>query len=468
MYSWQEPTDLPADPIHLCSRLQHTDCPVLLHSGMRIGAYGDWSIVACNPALMLRSKGDEVSVEVRDGSGGEGRPPEACGDALETLERLWQSCPAPTEHSPLPFRGGFIGYLSYDLGRLLEPLPATARDDLAAPDMLLGLYTAALVVDHRAQLTWACGYSAHSREAAQAAARTLEQTARAGCPEPRDGGSATDGRLTGNFTREQYLQALRRTIEYIYAGDIFQANLSQRFQGTVRITPWELYRRFSEINPAPFAAYLGFDDIQLVSASPERFVLVREGLVETRPIKGTRPRGTDPAADQALARELLASEKDAAELTMIVDLERNDLGRVCRFGSVEVPQLVVLESYPTVHHLVATVVGRLRPEASNVDLLRATLPGGSITGAPKIRAMEIIEELEPTRRGPYTGCIGYLGLDGRVDLNIVIRTIAVLDRTAYFQVGGGIVADSDPEDEYIETLVKGRAPARALDAGLPQ
>jgi para-aminobenzoate synthetase component 1 len=228
------------------------------------------------------------------------------------------------------------------------------------------------------------------------------------------------------------------------------------------LAPYELYRRLREINPAPFAGFLNFDGVAVVSASPERFLQVCGDRVETRPIKGTRPRGGDPASDEARAQELLGSAKDQAEHVMIVDLERNDLGRVCRFGTVRVSELAALEKYATVFHLASTVEGRLRPGTEVVDLLKATFPGGSITGAPKVRAMEIIDEIEPTRRSVYTGSMGYLGFDGNIDLNIVIRTILVKERKAYFQVGGAVVYDSDPEAEYVETLDKAQALVRAL------
>jgi para-aminobenzoate synthetase component 1 len=243
--------------------------------------------------------------------------------------------------------------------------------------------------------------------------------------------------------------------EYIIAGDIFQANLSQRFQAPLRKAPFELYRRLRRRNPAPFAAYLGFDGVTVLSASPERFLrLDHTRQVETRPIKGTRPRGLVPMHDAALGRALAESEKDRAENVMIVDLLRNDLSRVCRPGTVRVPELFALEQHPTVHHLVSTVVGELEPEADAVDLVRAAFPGGSITGAPKVRAMEIIAELEPTRRGVYCGSIGYLSATGAMDTSIVIRTFVAADGELYFQAGGGIVADSDPELEYRETLDK--------------
>ncbi|MBA7687896.1 Aminodeoxychorismate synthase component 1 [subsurface metagenome] len=258
------------------------------------------------------------------------------------------------------------------------------------------------------------------------------------------------------------------TREYICAGDIFQANISQRFETDLPIPPYELYRRLRQINPAPFANYFNFEGISVVGASPERFLKVHKDWVETRPIKGTRPRGKTPAQDRALARRLLSSLKDRAENVMIVDLERNDIGRVCRYGTVKVTELAILETYPTVFHLTSTVVGRLSEGKGRIDLLKATFPGGSITGAPKVRAMEIIDELEPTRRSVYTGSLGYLSFGGDMDLNIVIRTILVKEGRVYFQVGGGIVYDSEPEEEYMETLDKARALIQALAQKLNQ
>ncbi len=271
-------------------------------------------------------------------------------------------------------------------------------------------------------------------------------------------------RLSSNFTRPAYLAAIRRTKDYISAGDIYQVNLSQRLSAPLTTSPWQLYDRLARENPSPFAAYFRTPDATIISCSPERFLQVRGREVETRPIKGTRPRGATPEEDARLAQELLSSEKDRAENVMIVDLERNDLGRVCEFGSVHVPELFAIEQYATVHHLVSTVRGRLRPGATALDCLRESFPGGSITGAPKVRAMEIIEELEPTRRGVYTGAIGYLCFSGDMDTNIVIRTIVIQNGLAHFQVGGGIVADSVPEAEYQETMDKARALTRALAA----
>ena len=269
--------------------------------------------------------------------------------------------------------------------------------------------------------------------------------------------------VRSNFTRDGYLEAVARVIDYVFAGDIFQANLSQRLEAPLVGTPLELYRRLRHRNAAPFAAYLDFGDLAIASSSPERFLRVDpDGRVETRPIKGTRPRGLSPEHDAALAQALVESGKDRAENVMIVDLLRNDLSRVCRPGSVRVPELFALEHYPTVHHLVSTVVGELAPAQGPVDVLRAAFPGGSITGAPKVRAMQIIAELEPTQRAVYCGSIGYLSRTGALDTSIVIRTYLVLGRDVYVQVGGGIVADSDPDEEYQETLDKARGLVVAL------
>jgi para-aminobenzoate synthetase component 1 len=277
-------------------------------------------------------------------------------------------------------------------------------------------------------------------------------------------GSADIG-LRSTFTHRGYLDAVTRVRDYIIAGDIFQANLSQRFQSRLPESGFELYQRLRRRNPAPFAAYLDLGDLQVLSASPERFLRLdpERRQVETRPIKGTRPRGLGPMHDAALGRALAESEKDRAENVMIVDLLRNDLSRVCRPGTVRVPELFALEHHPTVHHLVSTVVGELEAGADAVDLIRAAFPGGSITGAPKVRAMEIIAELEPTRRGVYCGSIRYISTSGAMDSSIAIRTYLALRGQVYFQAGGGIVADSDPRSEWQETQHKARAILRAAE-----
>jgi len=400
-----------------------------LDSALVEGRLGRFSFLGARPRIFVSSKGRsvrwfEAGVERR-----------LRRNPFALLRSLINSHGIERREHPVPFVGGLVGYLGYDLCHFVERLPRTARDDIRLPDMCFG--------------------GVAEVEALLAAAR------------PADGEEwlpASVGPIVGNFTRERYLAAVRRAKDYIAAGDIFQVNLSQRFSTRLAVGPAELYRRLRRANPAPFAAYLSLDHVggAVLSSSPERFLKVVDGHVETRPIKGTRPRGRTPEEDQRQAAELRASVKDAAELTMIVDLERNDLGRVCDYGSVVVTEHKALETYASVFHLVSTVEGKLHQGRDLVDLLKATFPGGSITGAPKIRAMEIIDELEPTQRSVYTGSIGYIGLDGTCDLNIAIRTILVRGSRAFFQVGGGIVADSDPEAEYRETLDKGRRLFAAL------
>jgi para-aminobenzoate synthetase len=273
--------------------------------------------------------------------------------------------------------------------------------------------------------------------------------------------------IAPNVSHAQYLSDLKRIIDYIYAGDIYQANLTQRFSMVWEGDAWDLYSQLHRQNPAPFAAFLPYSDFQILCSSPERFICIQtDGQIETRPIKGTRPRGKSPADDQSQAFELQNNPKDRAELTMIIDLERNDLGRICEFGTVIVPDFIKLEKYPTVWHLASTITGQLRRGLKPSDIIRAVFPGGSITGAPKIRAMEIIEELELYKRGIYTGSIGYMGFDGAWDFNIVIRTILLKNGKAYIHVGGGIVADSIPESEYNETLDKAKALFQVLKGRL--
>ena len=434
-----------------------------LDSGMDPQKLGRSSFMGSDPFLILRSRGDRVSL-IRDGveEVRRGSPFDILGELLEAY-RLDGGC------APIPFLGGAVGYFGYDLCHFIERLPARAVDDLQLPECYLAFYDAAVAFDHLENKMYLVSTGLpeqeESRRQKMAAKRLRELKNRVLNRVPvavsaRDADSRMV--LKSNFSHEGYLQAVATAREYICAGDIFQVNLSQRFETDLGIAPYELYRRLREINPAPFANYFNFDGVSIVGASPERFLRVRGDWVETRPIKGTKPRGKTPEEDKKLAQELLSSAKDRAENVMIVDLERNDIGRVCRYGTVKVTELAILETYPTVFHLTSTVVGRLSQGKNRHDLLKATFPGGSITGAPKVRAMEIIDELEPTRRSVYTGSLGYLSFSGNMDLNIVIRTILVKNGRAYFQVGGAIVYDSEPEAEYLETLDKGRALMQAL------
>jgi para-aminobenzoate synthetase component 1 len=349
----------------------------------------------------------------------------------------------------LPFTGGAVGYFGYDLGRRIERLPVAAG---RVPDMVVGVYDWALVVDHIAQRSWLAG---QGRDAATQMewARWVEVFSMPRAPAARVGFRA-QGPWMIEPDGADYAHAFEHVQRYIRDGDCYQVNLARRFSVATCGDPWEGYRRLRRDNAAPFGAYLHLPGMQVLSASPERFLQVRDGQVETRPIKGTRPRAADAREDGLLAEALRASPKDRAENLMIVDLLRNDIGKVCAIGSVAVPALFEAESFATVHHLVSTVTGRLGAGRSALDLLRACLPGGSITGAPKRRAMEIIEELEPGPRGVYCGAIGYVGFDGAMDTNIAIRTLVQRGDEACFWAGGGIVADSRCEEEFEETLYK--------------
>ncbi|MEW6034504.1 MAG: aminodeoxychorismate synthase component I [Chloroflexota bacterium] len=438
-----------------------------LDSGMDPQRLGRYSFLGSDPFLVLKSKGRRVSLS----SQGEER--EEYGDPFDRLRALLATYALDSSDSPVPFNGGIVGYFSYDLCHFMERLPSAAADDLRIPECYLCLYDAIAAFDHlegRAYIV-STGFpeleeGCRLRRAAERVAEIQDLLERARPAAPTADLTALVGRdglrLRSNFSHEEYLRVVQKAREYIIDGDIFQVNLSQRFETELAIMPYELYQRLRAANPAPFACYLSFNEVSLVGSSPERFLRLQGDLVETRPIKGTRPRGKAPSQDETLARALLSSPKDRAENIMIVDLERNDLGRVCRYGSVRVTELAVLEAFPKVFHLTSTVVGRMRHDKDRVDLLRATFPGGSITGAPKVRAMEIIDELEPTKRSVYTGSIGYLSFSGEMDLNIVIRSFIVKGGRAYFQVGGGIVYDSDPEDEYMETLHKARGLMDAL------
>ena len=366
----------------------------------------------------------------------------------------------------LPFIGGAVGYLSYDLGNYIEHLPRTAKDDTNVYDLYFGLYNLVIVIDHLENKTYIATPNLNiekeeklivdiENKIKKAEINGIEEI----CYEEKN---VEPIKLNSNFTKASFENSVRKVQDYIRQGDIYQANLTQRFNGKTTLSSYELYRDLRKVSPAPFGALLNFEHSKILSNSPERFIKCIDNKVETRPIKGTRPRGKTIEEDLRLQDELRNSEKDRAELLMIVDLERNDIGRVSKIGSVKVPELFVIEPYANVNHLVATVEGRLKDNLDCIDVIKATFPGGSITGAPKIRAMEIIDELEPTQRNVYTGSIGYIGFNGDMDLNIAIRTIIKQGENVYFQVGGGMTWDSNPEDEYQETLDKAKSIMKAL------
>lgn len=364
----------------------------------------------------------------------------------------------------LPFWGGAVGFLSYDVARYIEKLPILTDDDLGLPESRFIFPGTCLVFAHLTGKMYLivneiCDHD--SGASLDRARRRLDSLVLRliGEPESMDveNHSDTAPAVSANMDSHCYKKIVRRAKEYIYAGDIFQANLSVRFQVPAPGDPLALYERLVEINPPPFSSYLDFGTWQLVSSSPERLVRLRDGVVDTRPIAGTRRRGQDESEDEDLTADLILNEKERAEHVMLVDLERNDIGRVCRYGTVKPTELFTIEKYSHVIHIVSNIAGRMAEGKDQFDLVRATFPGGTITGCPKVRCMEIIEELEPTRRGPYTGSIGYFGFSGNADINIIIRTFTVTGGVAYVQAGAGIVADSDPAREYHESISKAAA-----------
>jgi len=421
-----------------------------LDSGMDHGKLGRFSFMGAEPFLILKSKGRLI--EITKGS----KTQRFIGNPFKVLKGLLKKYSSDLCSDEIPFTGGAVGYFSYDLCHFIEKLPSRAIDDIDIPDCWLGFYDDIVAIDNLKGKAWRINLST-----------TNDQRLTTNMV-PHYQPTTNDQRLTtsieSNFTKAAYISAINKAKDYIRNGDIYQVNLSQRFQTRLNSEPFELYKRLRSINPAPFAAYLDCGEAKIVSSSPERFLKVdaKKSNVETRPIKGTRPRGAAQFEDERLRQELLDSPKDRAEHIMIVDLERNDLGRISEYGSVKPTEFITLEEYSTVFHLVSTVSGTLKKDIDAVDCIGSCFPGGSITGAPKIRSMEIIDELEPTKRSAYTGAIGYVGFNGNMDTNIAIRTFIAKDNRLYFQVGGGIITDSDPEAEYQETLDKAKALIEAV------
>jgi len=474
-----EPLAPSLDVVEVFRRLSALPHVVFFDSAMRHPELGRYSFVAADPIEWLTAPAD--------GS-----------DALKNFGLRISDCGLKYKlfnpqskigypKSPLPpFAGGWAGMFGYELGRSLERMPAAAIDEFELPALAVGLYDVVVAFDHQQNSAWLVSQGIPETDSGarrdRAAARlstfrevlarpsraardpfsvSLALTAESLAPQYSVPGKAG---LTSNFSADAYRQAVRRAIDYIRAGDIFQVNLSQRLLHAATASALELYCRLRERNQAPFAGYLDGGEWQIASASPERFIRVEAGHVETRPIKGTRGRTRRPEADLYSADELRASEKDRAENVMIVDLLRNDLSRTCLPESIRVSQLCGLETYEYVQHLVSVVEGTLREDCTPLDLLRACFPGGSVTGAPKIRAMEIIAELEPTVRGAYCGSLGYISLDGQMDTSILIRTVTAARGWWQLPVGGAIVAQSSPRDEYNETWHKATGLLRSLTA----
>lgn len=412
---------------------------MLLHSGHADHPYSRFDILVADPVATLVTEGELTRITRETVI-------ESSGCPLSLLQQTLDELDLPADsHPDLPFQGGALGLFGYDLGRRFETLPQQAVDDISLPDMAVGLYDWAVIVDHHKQaVSLVCHGDAKARLAWLEAQR------------PPTG--QTPFRLTSdwraNMTALEYDAKFRQVQAYLHSGDCYQVNLAQRFQAHYQGDEWQAFTRLNAQNRAPFSAFMRLEQGAILSLSPERFIHLAEGEIQTRPIKGTLPRLTDPDDDRQQAEKLAASPKDRAENLMIVDLMRNDIGRVAEPGSVRVPELFVVEPFPAVHHLVSTITARLPASRSACDLLRAAFPGGSITGAPKVRAMAIIDELEPQRRNAWCGSIGYISLCGTMDTSITIRTLTAFDGQLYCSAGGGIVADSESAAEYQETFDK--------------
>jgi para-aminobenzoate synthetase component 1 len=424
---------------HYFSALQHLPWAMLLHSGHAEHTYNRFDILVADPCTTLVTQGENTRISDKTG--------ERCS-AQDPLLLLQQCMDAANLHPPfsdaLPFQGGALGLFGYDLGRRFETLPSQADKDIALPDMAIGIYDWALIVDHHLQQVTLLSHGDPDRRFAWLS----QQTALPAAP----------FRLTSawrsNMTRAQYGEKFRQVQAWLHSGDCYQVNLAQRFQASYEGDEWQAFVRMNHANRAPFSAFVRLEEGAVLSLSPERFIQIARDTIQTRPIKGTLPRLANPQDDARQAEKLAASPKDRAENLMIVDLMRNDIGRVAVPGSVRVPELFVVEPFPAVHHLVSTVTAKLPENLHASDVLRAAFPGGSITGAPKIRAMEIIDALEPQRRNAWCGSIGYLSFCGNMDTSITIRTLTAWQGQLYCSAGGGIVADSNEDAEYQETFDK--------------
>lgn len=420
-----------------------------------------YSFIGLNPFLSLNSKKNSIRVETAFHSF------KTKGEPFEYLEKIVNNYTVKNP-STFPFIAGGMGYFSYDLKDFIEKLSDKAKDDLKLFDMYFVFYRTLLIhdnLDPEHLYISALDMLSHKTEKT---CHLLEKIKKSLASRHTNSHKLKtrpfQPNLKLNFSKQEYLKAIKKIIAYIRAGDIYQACLSQRFETPWPFHPYSLYLKLNKINPAPFSAYMNFKKSKIISSSPELFLRLRDNIIETRPMKGTRPRGKTFKKDSILKKELEKSEKDKAELMMIMDLERNDLGKISIPGSIKVTKMRRIETYPTVFQAISVIKGKTRENISPVSILKAAFPGGSISGCPKIRAMEIIEELEPTKRNVYTGAIGYISFHNTMDLNIAIRTMIVKNKTAYFQAGGGITSDSIPEAEYKETLHKAKALIDSLKA----
>lgn len=446
-----------ADSAVLFAAIRDLPWPVFLDSANTTGNNSRFDIITADPFMTLQTRGANTSITARHT-----KPQQATEDPFLLLQNILQRyAQQPTD---LPFCGGAIGYFGYDLGRRIETLPALATDAEQIPEMAVGIYDWAVVNDHQQQRCWLVS---HQLEAKTHSCWD-DLLARLQSPQAVTASASTfsvSNDLRVSLSSAAYKQAFDKIKDYITEGDCYQVNLANRYEVTAKGDPWVAYQQLRQQNAAPFSAFFSTPDVTVLSSSPERLLQLHNQRVETKPIKGTRPRDLDdPEQDKRLAAQLQNSLKDRAENLMIVDLLRNDLGKVCTPGSIKVPSPFALESFATVHHLVSTITGTLAEDQHAVSLLRACFPGGSITGAPKLRAMEIIEELEPQRRGVYCGSMAYIGFDGNMDSNITIRTLVFSDNRLRFWAGGGIVADSNADEEYQEVADKAAAMLKLVES----
>jgi para-aminobenzoate synthetase component 1 len=439
-----------ADSASLFSAIAGQSWAVFLDSGFPHCQQGRYDIIAAEPVTTLVTIGEITTINRN------GVIEQSTENPFDLVQRelIINNIKAVPE---LPFLGGAIGYFAYDLARRLEKLPVIAEDEEHIPEMAVGIYTWAVVVDHLQKQSYLAGKTENLNRWRE----LMALFSRFASPDTSRNFKVTSP-VKANMDKAAYVKAFDRIKHYLKEGDCYQVNLSQRFSADCTGDPWFAYCKLREMNAAPFSAFLNYPDAQILSSSPERFLKLFNGRVETKPIKGTRPRRAYPASDWQQIDLLRNSTKDRAENLMIVDLLRNDLSITCKTGSVKVPNLFAIESYATVHHLVSTVTGELAEDNHALDLLKSCFPGGSITGAPKIRAMEIIEELELNRRGVYCGAIGYMGFDGNMDTNIAIRTLVHSHGKIRFWAGGGIVNDSSAEEEYQECFDKANALLKLL------
>jgi para-aminobenzoate synthetase component 1 len=436
-----------ADSARLFEALADRPWSMFLDSGRPFVEQGRYDILVADPMLTLTTRGALTEIRSRH------KVELSKQDPFALLRRYLQPVEPPLPE--VPFCGGALGYFAYDLGRRIEQLPSIAENAEQIPEMAVGLYDWALLVDHQQQRSWLVGQGRDDRTR-QHWGELLECFCNPPAPRRRRPFQVLDAPVS-NMTYEDYKRAFCRIKHYIHEGDCYQVNLAQRFEVGVKGSLWQAYQLLRKLNPAPFGCYLNTPYAQILSSSPERFLRVRDGEVETKPVKGTRPRASDVGEDRRLVKQLSECRKDRAENVMIVDLLRSDLSKSCALGTVRVRKLFEVESFATVHHLVSTITGQLNTESDALELLRGCFPGGSITGAPKVRAMEIIEELESYQRGVYCGSVAYVGFDGAMDSNIAIRTLVHSDGRLRFWAGGGIIADSEVDAEYSETLDKAAA-----------